>query len=101
MAAGEVPHYTNPARATPNAWEGGTPEPDDPLGSRALQDALRGVIADRGGYVAWDVDHAGWVVELLAPERERFYGRTLGEALAWCLVWLMADEPGVGGFAEA
>ena len=68
---------------------------------RPLRDALKAAIADRGGYVAWDVDHAGWVVELLALDRERFYGRTLDEALAWCLVWLMVDELGVGGFAEA
>jgi|GEM_PF-6333699 len=64
--------------------------------SRALQDALRGAIADRGGYVAWDVDHAGWVVELLRPDRETFGGPTLEAALAWCLVWLMRDEVGFG-----
>ncbi len=66
---------------------------------RFLQDALRSAIADRRGDLEWDVDHAGWVVELLAPDRERFHGRTLDEALAWCLVWLMADELGVGGYA--
>ena len=63
---------------------------------RALQDALRRAIADRRGYVAWDVDEVGWVVDLLSPERERFHGRTLEEALAWCLVWLMAEEFGSG-----
>ncbi|CAA9548107.1 MAG: hypothetical protein AVDCRST_MAG19-552 [uncultured Thermomicrobiales bacterium] len=63
---------------------------------RPLQDALRSAIADRRGYLAWDVDHAGWVVQLLSPDRERFHGRTLEEALAWCLVWLMVDELGVG-----
>jgi len=65
---------------------------------RPLQDALKSAIADRRGYAAWDVDHAGWVVELLAPERERFHGRTLEEALAWCLVWLMAEELSGGTF---
>jgi len=30
--------------------------------------------------------------------RDTFYGRTLEEALAWCLVWLMAPEIGVGPF---
>ena len=30
--------------------------------------------------------------------RETFCGRTLEEALAWCLVWLMAPEIGVGMF---
>ena len=49
--------------------------------------------------MAWDVDHAGWVVDLLSPDRQRFFGRTLEEALAWCLVWLMADEWGIGAFA--
>lgn len=72
---------------------------------RPLQDALKSAIADRRGYVAWDVDHVdhvGWVVDLLAPasgqDRERFHGRTLEEALAWCLVWLMAEELSGGTF---
>ena len=55
-------------------------------------------IATRRGYCWWDVDHAGWVVTLDSPERQEFYGRTLEEALAWCLVWLMAPEIGVGPF---
>jgi hypothetical protein len=42
------------------------------------------------------VDHAEWVVTLLSPEEETFYGRTLEDAPAWCLVWLMAPEIGVG-----
>ena len=66
---------------------------------RPLQDALKRAIADRRGYVDWDVDHAGWVVELLRPERETFHGRTLEEALAWCLVWFLAAEWGVEAFA--
>jgi hypothetical protein len=32
------------------------------------------------------------------PEEQTFYGRTLDEALAWSLVWLMAPEIGVGPF---
>lgn len=67
--------------------------------SRPLAGALRSAIADRGGYVSWDVDEVGWVVELLRPDRERFTGRTLEEAFAWCLVWLMADEWGAEAFA--
>ncbi len=43
-------------------------------------------------------DHAGWVVMLLSPEEQAFYGRTLEEALAWCLVYLMAPEIGIGPF---
>jgi hypothetical protein len=65
---------------------------------RALQDALREAIATRGGFCSWTVDHAGWVVTLLSPEQHDFYGKTLEEALAWCLVWLMAPEIGVGPF---
>ena len=67
--------------------------------SRARGITVATPIADRCGYAARDVHHARWVVDLLAPERERFHGRTLEEALAWCVVWLMADEWGVGAFA--
>ena len=45
------------------------------------------------------MDHAGWVAELLRPDRERFFGRTPEESLARCLVWLIAEEWGVGAFA--
>jgi len=71
---------------------------DPTLEERALQDALRRVIATRRGYCSWDVDHAGWVVTLDSPERQEFSGRTLEEALAWCLGWLMAPELGIGPF---
>jgi hypothetical protein len=71
---------------------------DPTLEVRALQDALLREIAHRRGYCWWDVDHAGWVVTLDSPERQEFYGRTLEEALAWCLVWLMAPELGIGPF---
>jgi hypothetical protein len=37
-------------------------------------------------YCSWTVDHAGWVVTLYSPEEQVNYGRTLEEALAWCLV---------------
>jgi hypothetical protein len=39
-----------------------------------------------------------WVVTLDASEKPEFYGRMLEETLAWCLVWLMAPELGVGPF---
>jgi hypothetical protein len=71
---------------------------DPTLEGRALQDALRRAIATRRSYCSWDVDHAGWVVMLDSPERHEFYGRTLEEALAWCLVWLMVPELGIGPF---
>ena len=38
------------------------------------------------------------VVTLHSPEEHDFFGRTLEEGLAWCLVWLMAPEIGVGPF---
>src|SRR4051812_2949494 len=74
---------------------------DPTLEGRALQNALLREIAARGGYCWWDVDHAGWVVTGRPKghsPREEFYGRTLEEGLAWCLVWLMAPEIGVGPF---
>ena len=71
---------------------------DPTLEGRALQDALRRAIATRRGSCDGTVDHAGWVVMLLFPEEQTFYGKTLEEALAWCLVWLMAPEIGVGPF---
>src|SRR5690349_9031279 len=71
---------------------------DPTLDGRALQDALRHAIASRRGYCDWTIDHGGWVVTLLSPDQQDFYGRTLEEALAWCLVWLMAPELGVGPF---
>ena len=70
---------------------------DPTLEGRALQDALRAAIAVRGGYCWWDVDSAGWVVTLSSPERQEFSGRTLDEAFAGCLVWLMAKGTGREG----
>ena len=52
--------------------------------------------ATRRGSCAWTVDHASRVVTLLSPEEQDFSGKTLEEALAWCLVWLMAPELGMG-----
>src|SRR5688500_15707197 len=60
---------------------------DPTLEGRALQDALRAAIATRRGYCWWDVDHASRVVTLHSPEQQDFYGKTLEEALARCLVW--------------
>ena len=71
---------------------------DPTLEGSALQDTLRGAIATRRGYRDWSVDHAGWVVMLYSPEEQTFYGKTLEEGLAWCLVWLMAPELGIGQF---
>jgi hypothetical protein len=43
-------------------------------------------------------DHASWVVTLHSPQVQTFSGKTLEEALAWCLVWSMARELRVGPF---
>jgi hypothetical protein len=37
-------------------------------------------------------------VTLDRPERHEFSGWTLEEALAWCLIWWIAPEIGVGAF---
>jgi hypothetical protein len=50
------------------------------------------------GSCAWTVDHASWVVAMHSPQEQDFSGKTLEEALAWCLVWLTAPEIGVGPF---
>lgn len=52
----------------------------------------------RRGSCWWTVDHVNWVVTLDSPERQELNGRTLEEALAWCLEWLMAPEIGNGPF---
>ncbi len=70
---------------------------DPTLEGRALQDALRRAIASRVS-CDWTVDHAGWVVMLFSPEEQTFSGKTLEEGLAWCLVWLMFPELGIGPF---
>jgi hypothetical protein len=61
-----------------------------------LQGALLREIAHRLGCCSWTVDHASWVVTLHSPEEQDCYGKTLEEALAWCLVWLMAPKLGGG-----
>ena len=71
---------------------------DPTLEGRALQDVVRSAIATRCGSRSWDVDHAGWVVTLHSADDQDFYGRTPEEGLAWCLVWLMIPELGIGPF---
>jgi hypothetical protein len=55
-------------------------------------------IANRGGYVTWDVDRAGWRVDLHRPEPQDFQGLRLEIAFGWCLVWLLYDELWLGAF---
>ena len=49
---------------------------------RALVAARRPAIADRRGYLSFDVDEIGWRLDLLSPEAETVRGRTLADALA-------------------
>ena len=49
---------------------------------KALAFAPKGAIADRGGYVCFDVDMIGRRVALLAPEHATFQRRTLPEVVA-------------------
>jgi hypothetical protein len=46
----------------------------------------KGETVTRRGFCSWDVDYASWVVTLHSPEEQDFSGKTLKEALAWCLV---------------
>lgn len=70
------------------------------LDGRPLQDAILAAIGERRGYVTWDVDHMGWRVDLHSPEQQDFHGRTLELALAWCLIWLLFDEIGIGVYHD-
>jgi hypothetical protein len=47
----------------------------------ALHDAILSAIAERRGYVTRDVDHAGWRVDLPAPEQQDVHGLRLAIAL--------------------
>jgi hypothetical protein len=35
------------------------------------------------------------VVTLHSPDGQDFSGRMLKEVLAWCLMWLLAPQPGI------
>jgi hypothetical protein len=78
----------------------GTMALDPTLDGCARQDALHAAIATHRGSCSWDIDNASckWVVTLHSPEEHDFSGTTMGEALAWCLVWLMVPELGIGPF---
>ena len=76
----------------------GTAGPRSAPASRVRVSGTVGQTATHRGYCSWDVDHAGWAVTLHSPDEQDFYGKTLEEALAWCLVWLMSPELGVGPY---
>jgi hypothetical protein len=71
---------------------------DPTLEGRALQDALRAAITSRRRYYPWDVDRPDWEVALHAPHHQDLSGKICEEALAGCLVWLMAPDLGIGPF---
>ena len=65
---------------------------DPNLEGSALQEALQEAIALRRSSCTWTKVHTGWLVTLHHPERRIFFGASLEEALAWCLVRLMTRE---------
>jgi hypothetical protein len=66
---------------------------DPRLETADLQEALQRAIALHRYSCTWTQVPAGWVVAISFPEPRRFFGRTLEEALAWCLAWIRAREP--------
>jgi hypothetical protein len=93
-----VPHCASRRIAPDLAIAVATGGLDASLEGSAQQDALLSSIAAHRGSCSWTVDHASWVVTLHSPEEHGFYGKTLEDALAWCLMWLMAPEIDVGPF---
>jgi hypothetical protein len=71
---------------------------DPTLEGRALQDASVGRLRHAAAIAPGSSTTRVGGATLHSPDEEVFYGRTLEEALAWCLVWLMAPEIGVGPF---
>lgn len=65
---------------------------DPALDGPALQEALQRAIALHHGGCTWKPIHTGWVVTLHSPESRTFFGTSLEDALAWCLLWVRARE---------
>jgi hypothetical protein len=93
-----------PVLAPDNAWRvaGAMAQAgvDLTLKCRASQEACGSAIATGRGYCSRTIDHTNcnWVVTRHTSEHHDFSGKTLEEALAWCLVWLTALELGRGPF---
>jgi len=62
------------------------------LDGSALQVALQQSLAHRGNCCTWTPIHTGWVVTLHYPEVHSFFGVSLEDALAWCLLWVITRE---------
>ena len=67
---------------------------DPTLEGPALQEALHRTIALRRGCCSWQPIHTGWVVTLHYPESRTFFGLSLEDALAGCLLSVIAREGG-------
>ena len=65
---------------------------DPTLEGPALCEALQRAIAWQRGSCTWQPIHIGWVVTLHYPERRTFFGQSLAESLAWCLLWVLARQ---------
>jgi hypothetical protein len=65
---------------------------DPTLEGPALCEALQRAIPSHRGSCTWQPIHTGWVVTLHYPERRTFFGQSLEEALAWCLLWVIAPR---------
>ena len=65
---------------------------DPTLKGPALCEALQRAIALDRGSCTWQPIYLGWVVTLHYPERRSFFGQSLEEALAWCLLWVVAQR---------
>jgi hypothetical protein len=76
----EISGRSSSARGSIPCWRG------------ALQEAVHRAIALHRRSCTWTEVHAGWVVTLRFPERRRFFGTTLEEALTWCLAWVMGEK---------
>ena len=65
---------------------------DPTLQGPARHEALQRAIALRHGCCTWKPIHLGWVVSLHYPEARTFFGPSLEDALAWCLLWVIDQQ---------
>jgi hypothetical protein len=67
---------------------------DSTLEGPALHEALHRAISLRRACCTWQPIHTGWVVTLHYPESRTIFGLSLEDALAWCLLSVIAREAG-------
>ena len=86
-----TPSTTRPPELMAALTEGGIiPTLEGP----ALQEPLHRAIVLRRGCCTWKPIHTGWVVSLHYPESRTFFGVSLDDALAWCLLWVIVRQRG-------